>query len=460
MSTQPAANAGAQTLYASAPKIYARYVKGTFARLRRLSTLGLLGIYYIIPWLTWGDRPLVLLDLPARRFHILGLTLVPQDLFLLTGMLIIAAMTLFLFTSLAGRLWCGFACPQTVWTNAFMWMERMVEGNRHARMKLDKKKWGAEKLLRKLAKHVLWFAFAFWTGITFVGFFVPITELVPQLFAGTLGGWALFWVIFYAFATWGNAGFMREQVCRYMCPYARFQSAMFDKDTLIISYDALRGEPRKSRVKKGDDQNAGDCVACNMCVQVCPTGIDIRDGLQYECIACAACIDACDSVMDHVGKPRGLVRYSTAHQDAGGKTHILRGRTIGYAVVWLAVVIGFALVLLNRSTMELDVIRDRHAMSRNVGDGLVENIYTVKLTNKSDFPRDAVLSAVDDSGNPITLSANRFTVAPFATTREVISVRARTEPGRPTMGLNFHAHWVEDPEQSADAQARFIGRNR
>ena len=274
------------SFYQSADKIYARGVRGRYARLRVLAVLALLGLFYLLPWLSWQGQPLVLFDLPARRFHVFGLTLVPQDLFLLTALLLIAALTLFLFTTLAGRLWCGYACPQTVWTEAFMWMERWVEGDRLQRQKLDRMPWNATKLRKKLAKHALWLVFAAWTGITFVGFFVPIQTLFTDLVAFELGGWALFWSVFYAVATWGNAGFLREQVCRYMCPYARFQSVMFDKDTLIIAYDETRGEPRKSAAK---DQPAGDCIDCTMCVQVCPTGIDIRNGIQYECIACAAC---------------------------------------------------------------------------------------------------------------------------------------------------------------------------
>lgn len=428
--------------------------------MRLLAMYVLLGIYYITPWLTWDDRALVLLDLPARRFHILGLTLVPQDLFLLTGVLIIMAMTLFLFTTLAGRLFCGYACPQTVWTEAFMIMERWAEGDRHARMKLDQQPWNSRKILRKGAKHAMWLTFAFWTGITFVGYFVPIRELFAALLAGTLGGWSLFWIAFYGFATWGNAGFMREQVCRYMCPYARFQSAMFDKDTLVISYDELRGEPRKTEAKKAG-KDAGDCVACNKCVQVCPTGIDIRDGLQYECIACAACIDACDEVMDHVGKPRGLVRYSTAHRDSGGKTRVLRGRTIGYSLVWLLMIVGFGGMLFNQSSLELDVIRDRHTMARNVGGGMVENIYTVKVTNKSDFTREAIVTAHDENGEPVQMTKTRFSVPPYVTSRDAVGVRSLPPIEKPTMGLYFKAHWADDPDETSDdAEARFVGRSR
>ncbi|MDH3953594.1 MAG: cytochrome c oxidase accessory protein CcoG, partial [Gammaproteobacteria bacterium] len=301
------------SMYASAEKIYPREMKGRWDSLSKLATITLLGLFYVVPWLTWDDRQAVLFDLPARKFYLVGLTLWPQDFPYLAMLLIIAALSLFFFTALLGRVWCGFACPQTVWTEAFIWMEQWTEGTRSQRMKLDKAPWSWNKLRRKGSKQFLWVTFSLWTGFTFVGFFVPVRELGPELLSFSAGGWASFWTFFYGFATYGNAGYMREQVCKYMCPYARFQSAMFDKDTLIISYDEKRGEPRGSRKRAADPEalGLGHCIDCTLCVQVCPTGIDIREGLQYECIACAACIDACDSVMDKMNYPRGLVRYST-----------------------------------------------------------------------------------------------------------------------------------------------------
>ncbi|MEY2896730.1 MAG: cytochrome c oxidase accessory protein CcoG, partial [Pseudomonadota bacterium] len=276
-------------------------------------------VFYGLPWLTWNGRQAVLFDLAERKFYILGLVLWPQDIIYLTGILIIAALSLFLFTAVGGRLWCGYACPQTVYTEVFMWIERLFEGDRAKRMALDKQPPSARKVLRKTAKHAAWIALALWTGYTFVGFFTPIRELGVEILTLQVGGWALFWVLFYGFATYGNAGWMREQVCKYMCPYARFQSAMFDQDTLIVTYDTERGEPRGAGSKTKDRKGAGlgDCVDCGLCVQVCPTGIDIRNGLQYECIGCAACIDACDFVMERAGMPKGLVRYATEHSLAG-----------------------------------------------------------------------------------------------------------------------------------------------
>ena len=291
-----------QSLYAKAEKIYPREVHGLFARLRTLGVLGLLGLYYILPWMRWDGHQALLFDLPARKFHIFFVTLWPQDFFYLAVMLIIAGLTLFFVTALAGRIWCGYACPQTVWTEAFLWIERKVEGDRMKQQKLDALPLNGRKFRIKATKHFLWLAFAAWTGFTFVGYFTPIIELGQRLLTLDLGPWETFWVIFYGFATYGNAGFMREQVCMYMCPYARFQSAMFDRDTLIVSYLPERGEPRGSRKRSADPTalGLGDCIDCTMCVQVCPTGIDIRNGLQMECVGCAACVDACDEIMEKV----------------------------------------------------------------------------------------------------------------------------------------------------------------
>ncbi len=396
------------SLYETAVKIHPRSVSGRYNRLRVAATCTLLGLYYLIPWLQWQGRPLVLFDLPARRFHIFTLTLVPQDLLLLALLLLLAALTLFLVTSLAGRLWCGYACPQTVWTNTFLWMERLCEGDRYAQIKLDRAPWGPNKLARKGAKHLLWAAFALLTGLTFVSYFVPARELIPQALHFQLGGWALFWTGMYGFATWGNAGFMREQVCKYMCPYARFQSAMFDRDTLIIAYDEGRGEPRKSLAKQ-IGRAAGDCTDCTLCVQVCPTGIDIRKGLQYECIACAACVDACDSVMDSVAKPRGLIRYTSSAHEAGAPFRFLRGRTLGYGAVWLAASAAFVTLVLLHSTLRFDVLRDRHTLYREMSDGSIENLYQLKISNDDGVPHTYLVRAHFSDGAPLTVEPDRLT---------------------------------------------------
>ena len=326
--------APADSYYAKHRKIYPREVQGRFTRLRTIAVFALLGLYYLLPWMNWNGRQAILFDLPARQFHLFGLVMWPQDFIFLTLLLVIAGLTLFFSTAMAGRLWCGFACPQTVWTEVFLWMERAIEGDRARRLKLDRAPWSLQKLLRKGGKQLAWIIFALWTGFTFVGFFTPIRTLLPSALAFQLGPWETFWSLFYSFATYGNAGYLREQVCKYMCPYARFQSAMFDKDTLVITYDARRGEPRGSRPRGLDarSRGQGDCIDCKACVQVCPTGIDIRQGLQYECISCAACIDACDSVMDaeptwahsfhHPTHPR-----RQGHPTAAPQSHRLRHPT-------------------------------------------------------------------------------------------------------------------------------------
>jgi cytochrome c oxidase accessory protein FixG len=376
-------------MYTAREEIYPREVQGRYATLRWFFIWATQLLFYGLPWLNWNDRQAVLFDLGARKFYIFGIVLWPQDFIYLAALLIICAYSLFLFTAIFGRVWCGFTCPQTVYTEIFMWIERKIEGSRSARMRLDRQPASAEKLLRKLAKHLSWGTVALWTGFTFVGYFTPIHVLAAEVMSLGLGPWEWFWVLFYSFATYGNAGWMREQVCKYMCPYARFQSAMFDKDSLIITYDQERGEPRGAR-NKTDPASAkalGDCIDCSMCVQVCPTGIDIRKGLQYECIGCAACVDACNSVMDKIGAPRGLVRYWTDHAMTYRWStdqilrHAFRPRVIIYTLVLLAIVSVFVGTLLNRTPLKMDVIRDRGSMGREIEDGMIENVYRLQIMN-------------------------------------------------------------------------------
>ena len=400
-------------LYRSEDKIYPREVKGRFATLRRLSMFVLLGIFYVGPWIRWEGRQAVLFDLPARKFYLFDLTLWPQDFIYLALLLIIAAISLFYFTALAGRVWCGFACPQTVWTEAFTWLESAIEGNRSKRMKLDRGPWTLTKIWKKSAKQFCWIVLALFTGFSFVGYFSPVDQLATRLLTFSAGPWEVFWVLFYGFATYGNAGFMREQVCKYMCPYARFQSSMFDRDTLIVTYDAERGEPRGPRRREIDHkaQGLGDCIDCTMCVQVCPTGIDIRQGLQYECIACAACIDACDSVMDKMKYPRGLIRYSTERALEHKRYRLLRPRIIIYTVILLALCVAFVTSLATSDQAILDVIRDRNTLYRDVGTRGIQNNYTIRVVNKQNQERDYVLSVSGIEGIAIE-SVSRFTVGP------------------------------------------------
>ena len=374
-------------MYAAREEIYPREAKGRYATLRWLCVWLTQLVFYGLPWLAWNGRQAVLFDLGARKFYIFGIVLWPQDFIYLAALLIICAYGLFMVTALAGRVWCGFACPQTVYTEIFMWIERRIEGSRSARIRLDRQPWGAAKLLRKGAKHLAWGAVALWTSFTFVAYFTPLRELAPAVLQLSLGPWEWFWIGFYALATYGNAGWLREQVCKYMCPYARFQSAMFDKDTLIVTYDKARGEPRGARRPDAAAAKQGDCIDCSLCVQVCPTGIDIRKGLQYECIGCAACIDACNGVMDKVDLPRGLIRYSTDHAMAKGwnsaaiKKRALRPRVLVYGALLGLIVLAFSASLMRRTPLKVDVIRDRGAMGRELADGAIENVYRLQLMN-------------------------------------------------------------------------------
>ena len=394
----PAVSAGAGPqahtiwLYEKQAKIYPRAVSGRFAQLRWWMVGLTQLVFYAAPWLQWNGRQAVLFDLAARRFYIGPLVLYPQDFISLTGLLLLAAFGLFFVTAVAGRVWCGYACPQTVYTEIFMAIERWFEGDRARRQKLDAAPWSLAKLWRKGGKHASWIALGLWTGFSFVGYFTPIRQLWAEAFTLGFGPWEWFWVLFYGFATWGNAGFMREQVCKYMCPYARFQGAMFDRDTLVVAYDAGRGEPRGPRPRHTDprERGLGDCIDCTLCVQVCPTGIDIREGLQMECIGCAACADVCDGVMDKMGSPRGLVRYATQNAVAQGWDRariwrrLARPRVLVYGAILAAITLGFGASLALRLPFRVDVMRDRGALARQVGAGAIENSYRLQIMNATE----------------------------------------------------------------------------
>jgi cytochrome c oxidase accessory protein FixG len=443
------------SLYRKEPKIYPRQVKGRFARLRVIAVWVLLGLYYVLPWININGKQSVLFDLPARKFYIFGFTFWPQDFVYLALLLITAGLSLFFFTALAGRLWCGYACPQTVWTETFIWIERWIEGDRAKRMKLDNAPWSVEKAVRKVSKQFLWILFAAWTGFTFVGFFSPIRELGPSVLNLSLGPWETFWIIFYSVATYGNAGFLREQVCKYMCPYARFQSAMFDKDTLIISYDTARGEPRGGRRKKDDkeEMGLGDCINCTLCVQVCPTGIDIRDGLQYECIACAACIDVCDQVMDKMDYPRGLVRYTTEHALKHNVGHVIRPRIMVYGALLLAILIGTLWSMANRVPLRADLIRDRNALYRELPGDLIENVYTLKITNMDNAPHRYRLTAPEDEhveidlDQPLELGAEEVAGV-------IVRLRIPRSAGKGVQAIELELQSLENPEIRRDITAK------
>ncbi|MDD5296376.1 MAG: cytochrome c oxidase accessory protein CcoG [Rhodocyclaceae bacterium] len=418
------------TLYAEHETIYARSVQGKlFDNLRVAAAVLTQIVFYGLVWLPWNDRQALLFHLVERKFYLFGLVFWPQDVIYLAILLIIMAYALFLVTALAGRVFCGYACPQTVYTEIYMWIEKWIEGDRAVRMKRDKGPFTATKARLKLTKHVLWLAVALWTSFTLVGYFTPMTELIHNFKTWTLGPWETFWIFFYAGFLYMMAGFMREQVCLYMCPYARFQSAMFDRDTLIVSYDEARGEPRGARKKGADDSAKGDCVDCGICVQVCPTGIDIRNGLQYECIGCAACIDGCDEVMEKVGLPKGLVRYTTENALAGTSEHggvvghIIRPRVVIYTVILMAILGATTWALNHRLPLKVDVLRDRTILSREADDGRIENIYTLRVINTDEKPHTYNLTVTGLKG--IGINGATHIDVPSASSRTVsIAVRA------------------------------------
>jgi len=422
-----------QALYEIRKKIYPRAVTGKFASMRWLFVWLTQLVFYVSPWLVWNDRQAVLFDLASRKFYIFGLVFWPQDIVYLTALLIISAYSLFLFTAVAGRLWCGYACPQTVYTEMFMWIERKVEGDRTARMKLDKEGNSARKFRLKATKHALWIALALWTGFTFVGYFTPIKPLLHETIALDVGGWSAFWILFYGFATYGNAGWMREQVCKYMCPYARFQGVMFDPDTLIITYDTARGEPRGSRSKSADykAKGLGDCVDCGICVQVCPTGIDIRNGLQYECIGCGACVDGCNQVMGKMGYPKGLIRYSTENALKGNLTNeqiarrAVRPRILVYSGILVAIVVTAMITLYHRVPVKVDVIRDRGNTMRASDEPVVENVYRLQIMNTDESPREFTIEVTGLEGMSIESDPQPLKVQ--GASNRVVPVRVKVQ---------------------------------
>jgi cytochrome c oxidase accessory protein FixG len=448
------------SLYQAQQKIYPRSVTGFFSKWRWATVLITQLVFYGLPWLEWGQRQAVLFDLEARRFYILGLVLYPQDFIYLAGLLVISALGLFLFTAVAGRQWCGYACPQTVYTEIFLWLEKVTEGDRSARLRLDASPMSVKKLARKTSKQVLWMALALWTGFTFVGYFTPIKELGVSFISASMGPWETFWVFFYGFATYGNAGFMREQVCKYMCPYARFQSAMFDKDTLIVTYDEARGEPRGGRSRKADPAalNLGSCIDCTLCVQVCPTGIDIRKGLQYECISCAACIDVCDTVMDKMSYPRGLIRYSTQNAvvQGWGKSQlvrrIFRPRVLVYTAILLSVTAAMFISLALRSPFKVDVIRDRASLARIVSGGKIENVYRLQVMNATETTQQYRLSA---SGLPGLALASEGTFTVDATQARGVAVTLQL----PYEAASPGSHEIDFEIESVNSPGRVVEKS-
>lgn len=422
------------SFYEKHKKIYIRDVKGWWNTWRWVLVWFTQILFYGAPWIEWNGRQAVLFHLVERKFYLFGLVLWPQDVFYLALLLIVSAYALFLFTAIAGRLFCGYACPQTVYTEIFMWVENRIEGDRSARMKLDKGPLTLRKFALKAVKHAVWLLISIWTGFTLVAYFTPVDELLAAL-PFNFSGWELFWTFFYGGFCYMQAGFLREQVCKYMCPYARFQGVMFDPDTLVITYDPERGEPRGARKKGADAKALGDCVDCGLCVAVCPTGIDIRKGIQYECIGCGACIDACDPVMDKVGKPRGLIRYTTENalerhfspKEVVG--HIMRPRILLYTAILVAITAASIWSLATRVPLKVDVIRDRSILAREADDGRIENVYNLKIMNTTEEPKRYALSVEGIEGMEIV--GERIVEVASAENHEVtVVVRVPAESGK------------------------------
>ena len=437
--------------------IHTRSFSGRFRNLRLYGAGLLFLLFFGTAWLDWDGRQAVLWSLAEHRYYIFGATFWPQDFTLLSALLIIAAFGLFTITVIAGRVWCGYTCPQSVWTWVFMWAEKVTEGERNQRIKLDASPWSLNKLLRRSAKHAIWLGVSLLTALTFIGYFTPIRELTQALFTLQLDGGTLVWVLFFMAATYLNAGWLREKVCVHMCPYSRFQSAMFDDDTLLVSYDAKRGEGRGPRRKDSEHkaEGLGDCIDCHMCVQVCPTGIDIRDGLQIDCISCGACIDACDSIMDKMGYARGLVGYHSERQLQGGKTHWLRPRLIGYSIALVLMIGAFIWALNARSMLSIDSAKDR-SMFRENQLGQIENTYLLKVINKTQRPQAYGLALLDSPGlrldAPQQLQLNPGEILDVPVTVVLESEQADAS----ALPVRFAIHNLADASEQAQTQSTFL----
>ena len=375
---------GKKTTGSSLGKVYTKRVRGYFQILRRKLNIVLIGIFVAIPWFNIGTRPAVFFDLQEQKFHIFTLTFWPQDAIFLVALLLLASFLLVAVTLVLGRAWCGFSCPQTIWSLLFIWVEDKCEGDRNQRIKLDAQGWNQSKVIRKSVKHICWIVLSLITAYTFIGYFYPIKTLVVDSLHLKVNYTALFWLVFFSLATYLNAGWLREKVCLHMCPYARFQAVMYTQDTLVVTYDAQRGENRGARnTSKTAVSGLGDCVDCSLCVVVCPVDIDIRDGLQYPCINCGLCVDACNNVMQKMGYKQDLIRF-TSHNDPLQKKSIgPRSKALITAIFSVAACVAFAYLILIRAPLSLDVIRDRSGLLYGHSAEGIENIYQVKINNKA-----------------------------------------------------------------------------
>ncbi|MBR9728935.1 cytochrome c oxidase accessory protein CcoG [Shewanella intestini] len=442
-------------------RIYVRAVTGVWSSLRRRMGWVAMLFFFILPWVPWGDRQAVWFNLSEQKFHVFALTIWPQDLTLLAALFMIAAFGLFFVTTYLGRVWCGYTCPQTVWTFIFIWFEEKFEGARNKRIKLDKMPWSFNKIWRKAAKHLSWIMVSLLTAMTFVSYFVPTHLIYVDVFTLHADGSVYFWVIFFTLATYGNAGWMREIMCLHMCPYARFQSAMFDKNTYIVGYDSMRGETRGPRSRKADPKalGLGDCIDCDLCVQVCPTGIDIRNGLQYECINCGACIDACDNTMQRMGYDKGLISYTTENKLAGSQEKVARPKLLGYGIVLTVMVLVFIYASATISPVRMDIIRDRNALYRDNSQGEIENTYTIKLLNKTEQQQQYQLS-VTGLDNPHWIGPQSIKIAAGEVITLPISIAV--SPSSLSKSINdidiIVSTTINNQQISIKQETRFFGR--
>lgn len=373
---------------ATKKSIHPRFVKGKYQNIRVISMYAILAGFLILPWLRWNGRQAIMFDVTQAKFFIFGATFMPQDFYFFSFIFMIAAITLFMVTVYAGRVWCGYACPQTIYVHLYQHVEKWVLGERNKRMKFDKEPMSASKLGKKLLIHAIWLVFSAITALTFMSLVIGTDYLFFNGHTPFFLGWGkMAWIFFgiITFVTHINGGYMREHFCVHICPYGRFQSVMFDKDTLIVSYDYNRGEPRGARKKNAENSGLGDCVDCTMCVQVCPTGIDIRNGLQVECIQCAACVDACNEIMDKVGYQRGLIRYTTERQLVENqKTKIIGFRIFAYIGILSALFITAGVVGSTRDPLEMQIRHERKQLSIKNREGMIENSYVLTIVNKTD----------------------------------------------------------------------------
>jgi len=446
------------SLYERWRRIHPLWVSGGWQRGRRAVLVGLLIVFYASPWLRLDGEPGVRFDLAHRRFTLFFTTFVPEDFVLLAWLLLLLALLLFTVTIAAGRVFCGWACPQTVWSLTYFSIERFVEGDRTARLRLERGGWTAERVARKGVKIALWTLLAGSISFTLVAYFEDVYALLPRLLRLELTQWEGVALLLPAAGSFLLSGVLREQVCFHMCPYARFQSVMFDRDTLIVGYDESRGEPRGHRRRDADPGAAGlgACIDCHKCVQVCPTGIDIRDGLQYQCIGCAACIDACTDVMASMGYGESLVRYTSQNREAGAPVHVLRPRLVGYAAVLLGLLGAFVFAFEHRIPVALTVVRDRGRLYREIWDGRVENVYTLRVSNRGDAPRD--YRVVVSSPLPVAYEGPEVIGVAGGSLRAVpvrLVVDAERASGATTADVRFGLRAVDDEHVAADETSRF-----